>query len=946
MQKEPAIGYVVPHTHWDREWRYPLWQNRVLLVRFLDQLLDVLETQPDYRSFVLDGQAVIIDDYLEVRPENRARIERQVRAGRLSIGPWFTLPDLYPVADECLVRNLLKGIRACAPLGGHLQVGYNSFGWGQTAQFPQIYAGFGINFIIAAKHISKARAPRCEFLWEAPDGTRVLTTRLGQHARANFFMNAVLPVLFGMDYLGPDYRYAWPRAGTAFHLAGAAEAHKDYFKLAETGAIHPERLGEAVAAAWEAMSDTTVPGHRLLMNGSDFSGAQPRLGELLRLANAQLEDQRLVHATLEEYIAVLEAHVDRDQLPVVQGEMRDGPAPSCSSNALATRPAIKRLNKRVQNTLLYTAEPLSVMATLAGAEYPRAVLDLGLRHMLLAHAHDSINGVTQDKTVRDVLSRLDQALEIGEVLAADACAELVRRMDTGPGAPDEVLLVLFNPLPHPRREVVKVCLDTPQEQRIWDFEVVDAEGHPAALQFHSRQEHVVPVQEISARPWPFAVDRHTVFLDTGELPPCGYALYRVVPRKRFNREGLFWPETRTSRGDEISRAAGALENEFLEARVNPDGTLALRDKVSGRVYPRLNYLEDSGDCGDYWVHYPPYENRIFTSLGARARIWTEENGPLSATVAAEVTLRLPVRADRPERGVQGPSRRVADERDLTFSVRYTLRRGARRVEVRLRLDNTVEDHRLRVLFDTGLQAACSHAAGHFTVDARPVQPVRDESGEYHPEMQTLPMQGFVDLSDGAHGLAVVSNCFSEFEARDNREGTLAITLLRGVRNIICTEFRSAGVFPHEPGGQSLGVHEFDYALLPHAGGWSEAGLYGETGRFNVPVIAVQTSPHAGSLPHRLAFLEVQPDGVVVTALKQAEDRDSFILRLFNPGGASVTAVLRLTVPIREAFLTNLNEDRLEPLAVQDGCTVGTPVGPNKIVTLELLPATPCEDHCA
>ena len=67
--KPKSVGMVVPHTHWDREWRYPIWKNRMLLIQFMDRLLDILENDTDYRCFVLDGQCVAVEDYLEVCPE-------------------------------------------------------------------------------------------------------------------------------------------------------------------------------------------------------------------------------------------------------------------------------------------------------------------------------------------------------------------------------------------------------------------------------------------------------------------------------------------------------------------------------------------------------------------------------------------------------------------------------------------------------------------------------------------------------------------------------------------------------------------------------------------------------------------------------------------------------------------------------------------------------------
>jgi mannosylglycerate hydrolase len=53
-----------------------------------------------------------------------------------------------------------------------------------------------------------------------------------------------------------------------------------------------------------------------------------------------------------------------------------------------------------------------------------------MNYMLKSHAHDSINGVTQDKTANDVVYRLNQALELSEVTADFACGEIVKRIDT------------------------------------------------------------------------------------------------------------------------------------------------------------------------------------------------------------------------------------------------------------------------------------------------------------------------------------------------------------------------------------------------------------------------------------------------------------------------------------------------------------------------------------
>ena len=91
---EKKRGYVIPHTHWDREWRYPIWENRLYLRDLMKELMETLENNPEYKSFLMDGQAVAVLDYLEVCPEDRERLEGLIQNGRIQVGPWYTLPDL------------------------------------------------------------------------------------------------------------------------------------------------------------------------------------------------------------------------------------------------------------------------------------------------------------------------------------------------------------------------------------------------------------------------------------------------------------------------------------------------------------------------------------------------------------------------------------------------------------------------------------------------------------------------------------------------------------------------------------------------------------------------------------------------------------------------------------------------------------------------------------
>jgi alpha-mannosidase len=170
---------VVPHTHWDREWYRTHEQFRARLVTLLDGLLDLLERDPDFRCFSLDGQTIVADDYLAVRPDARTRLEKLVRAGRLALGPWTVLPDEWLVSGEALVRNLRLGLARGDALGGSQRLGYVPDQFGHVGQMPQIFAGFGFDAAVLWRGVG-ADVAETVFDWEAPDGTRIFTGYLPQ----------------------------------------------------------------------------------------------------------------------------------------------------------------------------------------------------------------------------------------------------------------------------------------------------------------------------------------------------------------------------------------------------------------------------------------------------------------------------------------------------------------------------------------------------------------------------------------------------------------------------------------------------------------------------------------------------------------------------------------------------------------------------------------------
>lgn len=932
-----STGYVIPHTHWDREWRYPIWENRMYLRDLVNELIQTLESNPDYKTFMFDGQVVGLLDYLEVAPEKKEALTKLIREHRIIIGPWYTLPDLYPISGESMIRNLMRGKKEAEKLGGYLQIGYESFGWGQPSQLPQIYKGFDIDTVIISKNVDRTRAPKCEFKWIGADGTEVLATRLGEDARANFFMNGYLKVMTGKVYKSSDYEFQYGRDGQVFHQADRGGAVQDYFRLESTEKVHKEYIKEAIEKVWKGMDATRIPDHRAMMDGSDSTTSQPRLLELLEEMNRQSKDIEFRSSSMEEYVDVLKEKLNFDELNEIHGEMRDGPTTSLSGNALMTRPYIKTLNKKVQNKLFGMAEPVSVINMLLGEEYEKHFLDKAIDYMLLSQPHDSINGVTQDKTADDVMYRLSQAEELADTVYMRGLQNIVRRIDLSAYDRDDIIFVVFNPTAKPRQEVMELVIDTPQDKNIWEFGIEDSKGNIRDLQLKSRTEHISPVVHLQSRPFPYYTDRHTVFFETGEIPAGGYEVYKLIDPVTFDRKTKFWAKTRKTDGKEIATASDRMENELLAVKVNSDGSIMITDKRTNEEYGPLNYYESTGDVGDYWMYYPPYNNRTYTSKGVQSSIYLMENGDLSATIGVDLKLVIPEYAYRPESYIHGKSERSESVKALPITTYYTLRKGSDEVEVKVVIDNNCRDHRVSVLMETGVQTETANAQGHFTVDHRNALPLADAEGKYFNELTTQPMQNFVSLSDGKRGFAVITNCLGEYELRTDREKTMTFTLFRAVKNIICTEFRSEGYFPDQDGGQLQRKLEYNYAICPATPEITENELAQKAEAFNIPLKLIQTNvPNEGkgNLPVSCSFYEVK-GGAQVSCLKKSEDGEGVVMRLFNPSGSEENVTVKWRGIIQRAELLDLKEDVKQVLHT-DGNELLLSIPANKIYTLKFF----------
>jgi alpha-mannosidase len=376
-----------------------------------------------------------------------------------------------------------------------------------------------------------------------------------------------------------------------------------------------------------------------------------------------------------------------------------------------------------------------------------------------------------------------------------------------------------------------------------------------------------------------------------------------------------------------------LENEFLRADIDTvDGTLRVTDKRTGAVFGGLNRFVDGGDAGDEYTYSPPPRDKLVSH--ERAIVETIDIGHTADCQTAEINLRLRVPAELSE---DRHSRSTSDAWLVVVS-RIKVHPGVARVDVEVEVENSASDHRLRVHFPFPFSVTHADHDGHWEVVRRPAgDPTFQHENWVEQPCAQVPQRAFTSVCGDGVGLMVANRGLPEVAVlprEDGQGGDIALTLLRCVgwlsRDDLSTRRGHAGPMIATPGAQMPGTHTFKYAVIPHAGDWREAFLQAYAD--NAPMRAVSTRLHEGMLEPSGSFLQVQPAGLVLSAIKEAEDGVGWIARCYNITDEPVVGRLTPWRRFGSVSLVNLAERELSALSVQADGAVVVPVAPHQVIT--------------
>ena len=866
--------YIISHSHWDREWYMAYEQHHMRLIELIDDLLELFEVDPSFNSFHLDGQTIILDDYLQVRPEKRQAIQQAINEGKLRIGPFYILQDDFLISSESNVRNMLIGMEESRKWGTPVMLGYFPDPFGNMGQTPQLMKQAGIsaaafgrgvkpigfdNQVLEAENYSSQYS---EMWWKGPDQT------------------AIFGLLFANWYSNGNEIPVEKEAALAFWKQKLADA--------------------------EQYASTN---HLLMMNGVDHQPVQKDISKAIHLANELFPDYEFIHSNFTDYLEAVQKDVPED-LGSVEGELTSQETDGwyTLANTASARVYLKQWNTKVQRQLENITEPLATIAYEVSGNYPHDQLDYAWKTLMQNHPHDSICGCSVDSVHREMIPRFEKADEVGKYLAQDSLEQLTAAIDTTGFPKDSFPFVIVNTAGMDKTGEAEITIELERKRF--------AEGIPEQLyqELENLPKRKYHVETKSGATIPAILSEETVQFGY-DLPKDRFRVPYMVKMIKVtlpleNMPAFSWETFALVEGEAkaeeketmIHQSGRIIENGPLHLTIEKNGTITMEDRKNKRKLNNLHIFEDIGDIGNEYIFKQPfYDQPILSSNKENSEVKVLVDTPEIAKISILQEMEIPVSADeRLEKEQQmvvefryRKAERSKEKRILQIKTIMTIRKDSKKIDFETTLDNQMKDHRLRVLFPTKLHVEHHEADSIFEVVKRPNHVSKSWENPTNPQHQ----QAFVNIHDEEYGVTVGNFGLNEYEVTE--DGQIAVTLLRSVG-----ELGDWGYFP-TPEAQCLGEHRFNYSIELH-GPEEKFSTYLHAYAAQIPFSTQQIKHHEGTLISKQQYLTIKSETFAITALKRSKFSDKVVVRGFNM--SSHLEKLEITKDNGKTVILNLLEE--------------------------------------
>ena len=873
-REEKDTIYLMPHTHYDAIWAFT--KEDYFHINMVLILKEVVELieKTNYK-FTIE-QTFLLAELEKRYPEVFAKVAKYIKEGKIEIADGeYLMADTMLPEGETLIREVLEGKRYVKEkFGVDVPVMWQADSFGLNAQLPQMYKKLGYKYIAFRRGVPK-RKPS-EFLWEGLDGTRILA-----------------------HWMPFGYR-----------------AGLDLTKLDES---------------YDKLKDLAATSQILMPSGSGVTAPQPETSMAVTTWNEK-KDVEMKIATPVEFFEALDKEIKENniKLEVRKGEMYSGKYSEVFPSCCSSRMWIKQELSEYEGWLAY-CERWSTIAYLLNNPYPTEETINCWRKILYLAFHDVAPGTGMDEGYDEVRhfrgffntemtnrcnrvhTQVVEAQSETGFESDETHIQLLKMRGYGD-------MIVFNSLSWEVTNWIEMDLnfDRGKIVTISGLKSGDEEIDVEVLKFARYDDDSLRYARIG-------------FVPT--VPALGYKVYKILERE---------PKRQPYDPNFIMERGNTIENRFFGVDVDPatglidvslDGRGETREKICS-----ANELVLEEETGDLYYHRATLGTPLKTEKGEgvkygsfRVENFGIEKSPLRRVINVETdyfSLRWPYRLTEKMEPL------IWRHKFLECTKKIIVYRDIPRIDFVTIIVDRHPRARIRVRFSTDMKSSTYACGTQFGVVSRPTDQwhYKPKGGWVEDPCGTFPSLKWFDYSDGRKGLTVIHRGTPENEVRD---GDIYLTLLRSVL-MLSSDGRMGPAIP-VPNAQELRRYVFRYSIYPHKGDWWAASSYKQAYEFNCRLDAMQLREET-KIPLNQSFLEIEPDNVVLSALKKAEDGDEVILRFYETKGEETDAKITLFKELNEVRVVNMLEEEDEGVKKElkyEGKKIELTLNPFEIVTLKL-----------
>jgi alpha-mannosidase len=641
--------------------------------------------------------------------------------------------------------------------------------------------------------------------------------------------------------------------------------------------------------AYEKLSTFATTSHLLMPCGSGGVPPQEETPEKVAQWNKEHDDSKMVISTPSEFLQNLEK--DGDDFATFRGELYSSDLQNTFPDVVSSRIGLKLAIKNCE-TLLLSAEKMSTIAWIHGKPYPEGEMTEIWKKMLFLANHDVLPSCGIDEIYEEAWEYIGDINKMTRLLLKDAAAYFLKDNGHGDG------IVVLNPNNWEVTDWVEV-----------EVQLGEQRGEELGIALNGEQ---IPCEVITVERKEDGSIHRAKLCFVATVPSMGYRVYQIVKNNKQFPTGV------NVQGNEV------ITKHYKLTIDDKTGILQVFDKDDRKILEGNELIIDQ-EIGDLYFHRSQFDGLIHSESGEGIHFSTFkpdgcriETSPVRTVITFKDSfycLQWPYYLTKKFGSIL--------QRHKTIDVlkKVIVYNDIPRIDFITTINSQQSHIRIRLKFDTCMVIPAYIRQTQFGVIDLP-PPTNVEASIKTPSVN------WVNCEEGRRGLAFFTR---GVPLNEIKTGEIYCTLLRSV-SVLSTDGSSGPLIP-TPYAMELGERTYVYAVYPHSGDWKESAIHRRGHEFTYHLLAFQVDTAA--FDKKLQSFTLEPDNLIISALKKDEDEDAVILRFYETKGERCSASLQMPSQIKAARCVNLLEEDVSELKIENG-KLKMEVNPFEIITLKLL----------